>query len=105
MRESQNFTVGKLFFPIIRFALPVLAAMLLQTMYGAVDMMIVGNYASAADVSAISTGSWVMIVVTSIVMGISVGTSVLLGHTTRHVRTMLKIPNSVTLAPIIPPAS
>lgn len=80
MRESQNFTVGKLFFPIIRFALPVLAAMLLQTMYGAVDMMIVGNYASAADVSAISTGSWVMIVVTSIVMGISVGTSVMLGR-------------------------
>jgi len=80
MRESQNFTEGKLFFPIIRFAMPVLAAMLLQTMYGAVDMMIVGNYSSAADVSAISTGSWVMVVITSIVMGISVGTTVLLGR-------------------------
>lgn len=80
MRESQNFTEGKLFWPLIRFAMPVLAAMLLQTMYGAVDMMIVGNFATAADVSAISTGSWVMTIITSLVIGVSTGTTVLLGR-------------------------
>ncbi len=80
MRESQNFTKGKIFGPLIRFAMPVLAAMLLQTMYGAVDMMVVGQFATAADASAISTGSWIMTIVTSLVMGVATGTTVLLGR-------------------------
>lgn len=80
MQKSQNFTEGKLFWPLIRFAMPALAAMFLQTMYGAVDMMVVGQFATAADASAISTGSWVMTLITSFVMGIAVGTTVLLGR-------------------------
>lgn len=80
MRESQNFTEGKLFVPLLKFAMPALAAMFLQTMYGAVDMMVVGQFATAADASAISTGSWVMTLITSFVMGIAVGTTVLLGR-------------------------
>lgn len=80
MRESQNFTEGKLFWPLIRFAMPALAAMFLQTMYGAVDMLIVGHFATPADASAISTGSWIMTLITSFVMGIAVGTTVLLGR-------------------------
>lgn len=80
MRESQNFTEGKLFWPLIRFAMPALAAMLLQTMYGAVDMMIVGHFATAADASAISTGSWIMTIITSLVIGVATGTTVLLGR-------------------------
>lgn len=80
MRESQNFTEGKLFVPLLKFAMPALAAMFLQTMYGAVDMMVVGQFATAADASAISTGSWIMTLITSFVMGIAVGTTVLLGR-------------------------
>lgn len=80
MPESQNFTEGKLFLPMIKFAMPTLAAMFLQTMYSAVDMLIVGQFASAADASAISTGSWIMHLITAFVMGISVGTTVLLGR-------------------------
>lgn len=80
MRESQNFTEGKLFVPLLQFAMPTLAAMFLQTMYGAVDMMVVGQFAAAADASAISTGSWIMTLITSFVMGIAVGTTVLLGR-------------------------
>lgn len=57
MSKTQNFTSGPIFAPFIRFALPVLAALLLQTMYGAVDMMVVGRFAEASDVSAVSTGS------------------------------------------------
>lgn len=80
MQESQNFTKGRLFWPLIRFAMPALAAMLLQTMYGAVDMIVVGHFATAADASAISTGSWVMTILTSLVIGIATGTTVLLGR-------------------------
>ena len=80
MHESRNFTEGKLFVPLLRFGMPTLAAMFLQTMYGAVDMMVVGHFASASDASAISTGSWIMSLITSFVMGIAVGTTVLLSR-------------------------
>ena len=52
----------------------------MQTMYGAVDMLVVGQFATAADVSAVSTGSWLMQLITSFVVGIAMGTTVLLGR-------------------------
>ena len=76
MRESQNFTEGKLFGPLIRFAMPVLAAMFLQTMYGAVDLLVVGQFAQAADVSAVSTGSQLMHTVTVAITGLTMGLTV-----------------------------
>lgn len=45
----------------------------LQTMYGAVDMLVVGQFAQAADV-AVSTGSWLMQLITAFVVGIAMGT-------------------------------
>ena len=41
MENTKNFTEGKIFSPLMGFALPVLLALFLQTMYGAVDMLIV----------------------------------------------------------------
>ena len=80
MKECGNFTEGKILAPLIRFALPVLFAILLQTMYGAVDMIVVGQFASVADVSAVSTGTWVMHTLTAVVMGLSMGTTILIGR-------------------------
>ncbi len=80
MKTSQNFTEGKIFTPLVLFTGPLLLALLLQTMYGAVDMMVVGQFGTAADVSAVSTGSWVISIITSIVVGISMGTTILLGR-------------------------
>lgn len=80
MKENQNFAEGKLFWPLLRFTAPILAAHFLQTMYGAVDMMVVGQFAAASDASAISTGSWIMVLVTCLVTGTAVGTTVLLGR-------------------------
>lgn len=60
MKETQNFTEGRIFAPLIRFALPVLLTLFLQTMYGAVDLGVVGRFGGGlADVyvSAVSTGS------------------------------------------------
>lgn len=63
MKQAQNFTEGRIFSPLVRFALPVLLALFLQTMYGAVDLLVVGQFGGEmADVyvSAVSTGSQVM---------------------------------------------
>lgn len=80
MQQTQNFTKGKILSPLLVFALPVLAALFLQTMYGAVDLLVVGQFATPADTSAVSTGSWLMQLVTSFVVGISMGTTILLGR-------------------------
>ena len=60
MKKVQNFTEGPILSPLIRFALPVLLALFLQAMYGAVDLLVVGQFGEAADVSAVSTGSQIL---------------------------------------------
>ena len=80
MRQTQNFTEGKIFAPLIRFVGPVLLALLLQTMYGAIDLMVVGQFGSSADVSAVSTGSMVMHTVTVVITGLAMGLTVLVGR-------------------------
>ena len=79
-QQSQNFTTGPIFGPLIRFALPVLAALFLQTMYGAVDLLVVGHFGTAADVSAVSTGSMLMHTVTCVITGVAMGLTVLVGR-------------------------
>ena len=44
MSQGQNFTKGKILMPLVKFALPVLAAIFLQTMYGVVVMLGVGQF-------------------------------------------------------------
>ena len=80
MKTTQNFTEGKILSPLVRFALPVLLAIFLQTMYGAVDMLVVGQFGTAADVSAVSTGSWIMQTITSAINGLAMGVTILLGQ-------------------------
>lgn len=80
MKNTQNFTQGGIFGPLVRFALPVLAALFLQTMYGAVDLLVVGQLASSADVSAVATGSMIMATMTLAVTGLSMGLTVLIGR-------------------------
>ena len=45
MKHEQNFTQGPILSALLKFALPVLLALLLQAMYGAVDLQVVGNSA------------------------------------------------------------
>ena len=80
MEKTRNFTEGKILAPLIGFALPVLLALLLQSMYGAVDLLIVGQYAETADVSAVATGSQLMMTVTTVLVGLAMGVTVLLGQ-------------------------
>ncbi len=83
MNKAQNFTEGKIFFPLIRFALPVLLALFLQAMYGAVDLLIVGQFGGDnADVfvSAVSTGSQIMMTLTIVITGLAMGLTVYVGE-------------------------
>ena len=80
MQRENDFTTGKILSPLLRFMLPVFFAMFLQSMYGAVDLMIVGKFAASLDVSAVSTGSQIMMTLTNLVISFAMGTTILLGR-------------------------
>ncbi len=78
--KSTTFIEGKILQPLITFAIPVLFALFLQAMYGAADLLIVGKFASSRDVSAVSTGSQIMMTLTNLVSSFAMGTTILLGQ-------------------------
>lgn len=76
---NNNLTTGPIFKTIVKFALPVLLALLLQALYGAVDLLIVGHFGSTADVSGVATGSGILNTVNMVISGFSMGVTVLIG--------------------------
>ena len=81
MKQMENgFLEGAILPSLLKFAVPVLLTLVLQALYGAVDLWAVGMFATTADISAVSTGSQTMQIVTGIVTGLSMGTTVLLGQ-------------------------
>lgn len=79
-KSASNLTEGSIFKTLIRFALPILLALFLQSLYGAVDLMVVGRFATTSDVSGVSTGSQLMHTVTILITGLSMGVTVLVGN-------------------------
>ena len=80
MERRDDFTQGAILPALTRFALPVLLALFLQAMYGAVDLQVVGNFGTAADISAVSTGSQILQTITMVICGLAMGVTVLLGQ-------------------------
>lgn len=76
MSESTLFTSGRIVPRLLRFALPVLGALFLQSLYGAVDLLVVGHFGNAADVSAVATGTMMMQTITFIIVGLAMGTTI-----------------------------
>lgn len=83
-QQIKTFTEGQILLPLVRFAMPVLAALFLQAMYGAVDLMIVGRFTEAgsvsAHVSAVTTGSQIMLTLTNLVASFAMGATIILGQ-------------------------
>ena len=80
MEKIKDFTEGKILPQLLSFAFPVLLALFLQAMYGAVDLLVVGQFAAAEDVSAVSTGSQIMHSITTVITGLAMGLTVLVGQ-------------------------
>ncbi|MBQ3150228.1 MAG: MATE family efflux transporter [Clostridia bacterium] len=80
MKTKNSLTEGNILSSLIRFAIPVLAALFLQALYGGVDLLIVGRFSQTADVSGVATGSMIMHTLTSVITGLSMGITVLVGQ-------------------------
>ncbi len=82
MRDKQEntFLEGSVFRSLLRFALPVLGALILQAAYGAVDLLVVGRFGDASSISAVGTGSSFMQMVTFVIVSLAMGSTVMIGQ-------------------------
>lgn len=80
METKHDFTQGNILKKLVLFMVPIFGALVLQVMYGAVDLMIVGWFGTTAGISAVSTGSNLVNLVVFTVTGLSMGITVLISR-------------------------
>ena len=78
--NNADFTQGSILKKLIRFMIPILGALILQAAYGAVDVLVVGRFGTTSGLSAVSTGSQVLNLVTFVVVQFSMGITVLIAR-------------------------
>lgn len=78
--NKTDFTQGSILKKLFWFMLPILGALILQAAYGAVDLLVVGKFGSTAGLSAVSTGSQVLNLVTFVVTQFAMGITVLIAR-------------------------
>lgn len=79
-KENADFTQGSILKKLCWFMLPILGALILQAAYGAVDLLVVGRFGSTSGLSAVSTGSQVLNLVTFVVTQLAMGVTVLIAR-------------------------
>lgn len=98
--KSRNLTNGSILGNIVSFSLPYLLSYFLQTLYGLADLFVVGQYCGVNSTTAVSVGSQVMHMLTVIVVGLAMGTTVTTAQSVGAgdtIRTRKTIGNTVTL--------
>ena len=78
--DKADFTQGSILKKLVAFMMPVLGALILQAAYGAVDLLVVGRFGSTSGLSAVSTGSQVLNLVTFVVTQFAMGITVLIAR-------------------------
>ena len=79
-REPLDMTSGPILPNLIRFSLPLMATSLLQLLYNAADMMVIGRFASAQSLAAVSSTGALINLLTNLFVGFSLGANVAIAH-------------------------
>ena len=77
---ERNLTTGSVFKNVIIFSLPYLLSYFLQTLYGMADLFIIGQFEGVTSTTAVSIGSQVMHMITVMLVGLAMGTTVSIGQ-------------------------
>ena len=77
---EKNLTTGSVFKTIVSFSLPFLLSYFLQTLYGMADLFIIGQFYGVDSTTAVSIGSQVMHMLTVMIVGLAMGSTVLIGR-------------------------
>lgn len=78
--SKSDFTQGSILGKLIPFMMPILGALILQAAYGAVDLLVVGRFGTTEGLSAVSTGSQVLNLVTFVITQFAMGVTVLIAR-------------------------
>ncbi len=77
---ENNLSKGNVFKQLVLFSLPFLLSNLIQSLYSVADMIIVGQFAGTLSMSGVNIGSQVTFLITNMVLGLSIGATVLIGQ-------------------------
>ena len=77
---ERDLTSGSVWKNIVYFSLPYLLSYFLQTLYGLADLFIVGQFDGVASTTAVSIGSQAMHMLTVMIVGLAMGTTVNIGR-------------------------
>ena len=77
---EKNLTEGSVVKLLIQFALPFMLSNLIQSLYSVADMLIVGYYSGTAAISGVNIGGQVTFILTNIIIGLTVGGTVVIGQ-------------------------
>ncbi len=77
---NRDLTTGSVFKTIVFFSLPYLLSYFLQTLYGMADLFIIGQYCGVESTTAVSIGSQVMHMLTVMIVGLAMGSTVMIGR-------------------------
>ena len=75
--NGKDLTHGSIFGNIMSFSLPYMLAYFLQILYGLADLYVIGQYCDVDSTTAVSNGAQVMYMVTVVLIGLAMGTTVL----------------------------
>lgn len=80
--KTSTLTSGNILKTLLLFAIPFFIANILQSLYGAIDLFVVGRYCNAESVAAVSTGTQVTQIITSLITGLTLGSTIIIGQYT-----------------------
>lgn len=101
---EKNLTTGSVLHNVLYFSLPYLLSYFLQTLYGMADLFIIGQFEGAASTTAVSVGSQVMHMITVMIVGLAMGSTVGIGRAIgagEHKRVTAIIGNTVSLFMVV----
>lgn len=98
---ERNLTTGSVLRNILYFSLPYLLSYFLQTLYGMADLFIIGQFEGSASTTAVSVGSQVMHMITVMIVGLAMGSTVSIGRSIGAVSTSGSPPSSATPFPCL----
>ena len=97
---TKDLTTENVFRTLLSFSLPYFLSYFLQTLYGMADLYIVGQFNAVESTTAVSIGSQIMHMITVMIVGLAMGTTVSIGHETgakNEKQVLVTIGNTVTL--------
>ncbi len=97
---ERNLTSGSVFKNMVAFSVPYLLSYFLQTLYGMADLFMVGQFNGVDHITAVSIGSQVMHMLTVMIVGLAMGSTVTIGKAIgakEHKQALAAVYNTVTL--------